>query len=152
MPMAASSHLRREPSEWPSPFKVNLSRTYYRQSIAGLPSTTENACEWTALPVSARFGQRLRLKCAPTVTPLGFPLPYQIVVQGRKPRARLLELFDAPSRRQRRGARASRAAGRDFEPCCPVLRRYFGEARPVATTIEAGLIDGRAKIKIEVSA
>jgi hypothetical protein len=41
---------------------------------------------------------------------------------------------------------------RDFEPCCPVLRRYFGEARPVATTIEAALIDGRAKIKIEVSA
>jgi hypothetical protein len=36
---------------------------------------------------------------------------------------------------------------RDFEPCCPVLRRYFGEARPVATTIEAGLIEGRAKIK-----
>ena len=41
---------------------------------------------------------------------------------------------------------------RDFEPCRPVLRRCFGEARPVATTIEAGLIDGRAKIKIEVSA
>jgi hypothetical protein len=38
------------------------------------------------------------------------------------------------------------------EPCCPVLRLYFGEARPVATTIEAGRIDGRAKIKIEVSA
>jgi hypothetical protein len=32
------------------------------------------------------------------------------------------------------------------------LRRYFGEACPVATTIEVGLIDGRAKIKIEVSA
>jgi hypothetical protein len=32
---------------------------------------------------------------------------------------------------------------RDFEPCCPVLRRYFDEARLVATTIEAG----RAKIK-----
>jgi len=31
---------------------------------------------------------------------------------------------------------------RDFEPCCPVLRRYFGEPRPVATTIEAALIDG----------
>jgi hypothetical protein len=28
---------------------------------------------------------------------------------------------------------------RNFEPCCPVLRRYFGEARPVAITIEAGL-------------
>jgi hypothetical protein len=32
---------------------------------------------------------------------------------------------------------------RDFERCCPVLRRDFDEARPVATTIEAG----RAKIK-----
>jgi hypothetical protein len=41
---------------------------------------------------------------------------------------------------------------RDFEPYCSVLRRYFGEARPVATTIKAGLIDARAKIKIEVSA
>jgi len=60
--------------------------------------------------------------------------------QRRKPRARLLELFDAPSRRQRRGAHAPDR--RDFEPCCPVLRRYFGEARPVATTIEAALIDG----------
>jgi hypothetical protein len=41
---------------------------------------------------------------------------------------------------------------RDFEPIGPVLRCYFGEARPVATTIEAGLVEGRAKIKIEVSA
>ena len=30
--------------------------------------------------------------------------------------------------------------------------RCFGEARPVATTIEAGHIDRRAKIKIEMSA
>jgi hypothetical protein len=41
---------------------------------------------------------------------------------------------------------------RQFLKCCPVLRRYFGEARPVATTIEAGLIDRRANIKIEASA
>jgi hypothetical protein len=41
---------------------------------------------------------------------------------------------------------------RAFEPCCPVLRRYFGEAASLSLiTIEAGLIDGRAKIKIEVS-
>ena len=41
---------------------------------------------------------------------------------------------------------------RDFEPCWPVLRRYFGEARPAATMIEAGLIDPRMKIEIEVTA
>jgi enamine deaminase RidA (YjgF/YER057c/UK114 family) len=40
----------------------------------------------------------------------------------------------------------------DFEPCWPVLRRYFGEARPAATMIAAGLIDPRAKIEIEVTA
>jgi hypothetical protein len=40
----------------------------------------------------------------------------------------------------------------DFESCCSVLQRYFGEARPVVATIEAGLVDGRAKIKIEVLA
>jgi enamine deaminase RidA (YjgF/YER057c/UK114 family) len=40
----------------------------------------------------------------------------------------------------------------DFEPCWPVLRRYFGEIRPAATMISAGLIDPRAKIEIEVTA
>ena len=40
----------------------------------------------------------------------------------------------------------------DFEPCWPVLRKYFGEARPAATMIEAGLIDPRVKIEIEVTA
>jgi enamine deaminase RidA (YjgF/YER057c/UK114 family) len=40
----------------------------------------------------------------------------------------------------------------DFEPCWPVLRRYFGEARPAATMIAAGLIDPRVKIEIEVTA
>ncbi len=40
----------------------------------------------------------------------------------------------------------------DFEPCWPVLRQYFGTVRPAATMIEAGLIDPRAKIEIEVTA
>ena len=40
----------------------------------------------------------------------------------------------------------------DFEPCWPVLRRYFGEVRPAATMIEAGLSDPRMKIEIEVTA
>jgi enamine deaminase RidA (YjgF/YER057c/UK114 family) len=40
----------------------------------------------------------------------------------------------------------------DFEPCWPVLRRYFGEARPAATMIAAGLIDPRVRIEIEVTA
>jgi len=40
----------------------------------------------------------------------------------------------------------------DFEPCWPVLRSYFGEARPAATMIRAGLIDPRVKIEIEVTA
>lgn len=40
----------------------------------------------------------------------------------------------------------------DFEPCWPVLRRYFGEVRPAATMIVAGVIDPRVKIEIEVTA
>jgi enamine deaminase RidA (YjgF/YER057c/UK114 family) len=40
----------------------------------------------------------------------------------------------------------------DFETCWPVLRRYFGEARPAATMIAAGLIDPPVKIEIEVTA
>jgi enamine deaminase RidA (YjgF/YER057c/UK114 family) len=40
----------------------------------------------------------------------------------------------------------------DFEPCWPVLRKYFEEARPAATMIEAGLSDARMKIEIEVTA
>jgi len=40
----------------------------------------------------------------------------------------------------------------DFEACWPALRRCFGEARPAATMIEAGLIDPRVKIEIEVTA
>ena len=41
---------------------------------------------------------------------------------------------------------------RDFEPCWPVLRRWFGDARPAATMIQAGLLDARMKIEIEVTA
>lgn len=40
----------------------------------------------------------------------------------------------------------------DFAPCWPVLRRYFGEVRPAATMIVAGLADPRMKIEIEVTA
>jgi enamine deaminase RidA (YjgF/YER057c/UK114 family) len=40
----------------------------------------------------------------------------------------------------------------DFESCWPVLRKYFGETRPAATMITAGLIDPRIKIEIEVTA
>ncbi len=42
--------------------------------------------------------------------------------------------------------------GSDFEPCWPVLRRYFGEVRPAAMMICAGLADPRMKIEIEVTA
>ena len=40
----------------------------------------------------------------------------------------------------------------DFEPCWPVLRRYFGEVRPAATMQVCGLSDERMKIEIEVTA
>jgi enamine deaminase RidA (YjgF/YER057c/UK114 family) len=40
----------------------------------------------------------------------------------------------------------------DFEPCWPVLRKYFGEVRPAAMMISAGLTDPRMKIEIEVTA
>ncbi len=40
----------------------------------------------------------------------------------------------------------------DFEPCWPVLRKYFGDVRPAATMIAAGLSDSRMKIEIEVTA
>lgn len=40
----------------------------------------------------------------------------------------------------------------DFEPCWPVLRRYFGEVRPAATMLVCGLADPRMKIEIEVYA
>ena len=40
----------------------------------------------------------------------------------------------------------------DFPACWPVLRRYFGEIRPAATMISAGLADPRMRIEIEVTA
>jgi len=40
----------------------------------------------------------------------------------------------------------------DFEPCWPVLRRHFGDVRPAAMMISAGLADPRMKIEIEVTA
>jgi enamine deaminase RidA (YjgF/YER057c/UK114 family) len=39
-----------------------------------------------------------------------------------------------------------------FERCWPTLRKYFGEVRPAATMISAGLADPRIKIEIEVTA
>jgi enamine deaminase RidA (YjgF/YER057c/UK114 family) len=40
----------------------------------------------------------------------------------------------------------------DFEQCWPVLRKYFGDVRPAAMMISAGLADPRMKIEIEVTA
>lgn len=40
----------------------------------------------------------------------------------------------------------------DFEQCWPVLRQYFGDVRPAAMMISAGLADPRMKIEIEVTA
>ena len=42
--------------------------------------------------------------------------------------------------------------GMEFEKCWPVLRKYFGEIRPAATMISAGLADPRMKIEIQVTA
>lgn len=39
-----------------------------------------------------------------------------------------------------------------FPDCWPVLQKYFGEIRPAATMISAGLVDPRMKIEIEVTA
>lgn len=39
-----------------------------------------------------------------------------------------------------------------FPACWPVLRKYFGEVRPAAMMISAGLADPRMKIEIEVTA
>jgi enamine deaminase RidA (YjgF/YER057c/UK114 family) len=40
----------------------------------------------------------------------------------------------------------------DFPLCWPVLRQYFGDVRPAAMMITAGLSDPRMKIEIEVTA
>lgn len=40
----------------------------------------------------------------------------------------------------------------EFQACWPVLRTHFGDVRPAATMISAGLIDARMRIEIEVTA
>ncbi len=40
----------------------------------------------------------------------------------------------------------------EFPQCWPILREYFGEIRPAAMMISAGLADPRMKIEIEVTA
>jgi len=40
----------------------------------------------------------------------------------------------------------------EFSECWPILRKYFGEIRPAATMIAAGLADARMKIEIQVTA
>lgn len=40
----------------------------------------------------------------------------------------------------------------DFPRCWPITRAYFGETRPAATMIVAGLMDPRMRIEIEVTA
>jgi enamine deaminase RidA (YjgF/YER057c/UK114 family) len=42
--------------------------------------------------------------------------------------------------------------GAEFPDCWPVLRKYFGDVRPAATMISAGLADPRMRIEIEVTA
>ena len=42
--------------------------------------------------------------------------------------------------------------GGDFPQCWPVLRKYFGDVRPAAMMICAGLSDPRMQIEIEVTA
>ena len=43
-------------------------------------------------------------------------------------------------------------AGNDFSCCWPTLRKYFGEVRPAAMMVSAGLADPRMRIEIEVTA
>ena len=40
----------------------------------------------------------------------------------------------------------------EFESCWPVLRKWFGDVRPAATMLSAGLADPRMRIEIEVTA
>ena len=42
--------------------------------------------------------------------------------------------------------------GDDFKLCWPTLRKHFGDVRPAATMISAGLADPRMRIEIEVTA
>lgn len=40
----------------------------------------------------------------------------------------------------------------DFQPCWKVCKKYLSQAKPSATMIEAGLLDDKMKIEIEVTA
>ncbi len=40
----------------------------------------------------------------------------------------------------------------EFEPCWPVLQRWFGEVRPAATFQMCELLDPEMRIEIEVTA
>ncbi|WP_207536722.1 RidA family protein [Sabulicella rubraurantiaca] len=40
----------------------------------------------------------------------------------------------------------------DWEPCWPVVRRWFGEVRPASTLLHAGLQADAMRIEIEVTA
>jgi enamine deaminase RidA (YjgF/YER057c/UK114 family) len=40
----------------------------------------------------------------------------------------------------------------NFPQCWPILRKYFGDVRPAAMMISAGLADPRIQIEIEVTA
>lgn len=42
--------------------------------------------------------------------------------------------------------------GEEFPQCWPVLRKHFGDIRPAAMMISAGLSDPRMRIEIEVTA
>ena len=42
--------------------------------------------------------------------------------------------------------------GNEFEQCWPVLQKYFGDVRPAAMMLSAGLADPRMKIEIQVTA
>lgn len=42
--------------------------------------------------------------------------------------------------------------GEEFPRCWPILRKYFGDVRPAAMMISAGLADPRMQIEIEVTA
>ena len=41
---------------------------------------------------------------------------------------------------------------KEFEKCWPTLKKYFGQIRPAATMISAGLANSKMKIEIEVTA
>lgn len=41
---------------------------------------------------------------------------------------------------------------KDFEPCWPVLQKHLGSVRPAAMMLEAGLMDDKMKVEIEVTA